>query len=210
MKKIALSTIIGILLALFIIAILDEMKDSEPTTYGHINYISTSKAKCYLCNSSNNLAITNHWGESNIGIINLNTLELLHLEINRYNAQGRLLEEVAGYMQTSHLLIEDSSVHVYVFPDSGYAHVQISGAQYKHYSELLRKNLCPSCLMTINNLNCSNAEYLEYGIISFVDRMIYPLTQDSTHLTVDSYNISCDFKENGFINLSIVLCSTQN
>lgn len=102
-----------------------------------------------------------------MGIINLNTFELLRLEINRYNNHGQLLEEIAGYMQSSHLSGEKSYVHAYTFPDNGYAHVQISGVNYKIDRTTIQSNLCQRCLDTVNDFGTSSIALAEYARVLY-------------------------------------------
>lgn len=60
-----------------------------------------------------------------MGIINLNTFEMMRLEINRYGDHGELLEEQAGYMSSVGLSDKeaDTYAHAYCFPDNAYATV---------------------------------------------------------------------------------------
>lgn len=56
---------------------------------------------------------------------NLNTFEMMRLEINRYGDHGELLEEQAGYMSSVGLSDKeaDTYAHAYCFPDNAYATV---------------------------------------------------------------------------------------
>ena len=144
-----------------------------------------------------------------MGIINLNTFELLRLEINRYNDHGQLIEDVAGYMQSSHLLGEESNVHAYTFPDDGYAHVQLSGVQYKIDRTAIESNLCQRCIDSINDYAFACVAPAEYAIISFSDHTIRPLATCYTLFSIANFEISCDFKENGTVNLQIKYCSNH-
>ena len=55
--------------------------ETEPTAYEHIPYVSTITAEeCFICGDTQSSL---HWGEENVGILNLNTFEILRIEINR-------------------------------------------------------------------------------------------------------------------------------
>lgn len=57
-------------------------------------YISdTSKEDCLLCGDGKGTLLPLYKGEENIGVISLNTFDLAHIEINRYDDYGNLLEE---------------------------------------------------------------------------------------------------------------------
>ena len=178
MKKIILSALAGALcmfLAILSMAALSISQEPEPTEYTHIDFVSElPQEDCFLCGSGSDPITSLYWGEDNVGIINLNTFELMRLEINRYNDHGQLIEE-AGYMQTSHLSGENTYAHAYTHPDNGYAHVQITGVQYTINRESVQSHLCQCCLDTINNLYFSGDAPAEYAIVSFAERTIRPL-----------------------------------
>ena len=95
-----------------------------------------------------------HWGEDNVGIVNLNTFEMMRLEINRYGNHGELIEEQAGYMSSIGLIDKeaDTYAHAYCFPDNAYASVQITGVQYAIDRDSVQNHLCQTCLDSINDL----------------------------------------------------------
>lgn len=64
-------------------------------------YISdTSKEDCLLCGDGKGTLLPLHKGEENIGVISLNTFDLAHIEINRYDDYGNLLEEPSQGIST--------------------------------------------------------------------------------------------------------------
>lgn len=89
-----------------------------------------------------------------MGIVNLNTFELLYLEINRYDEHGNLIEEPAGFMSSNSLIDKEREnyVHAYSHPDHAYANVQLSGVQYAIDRDSVQDHLCQTCLDSINSL----------------------------------------------------------
>ena len=207
MKKIILSALAGALcmfLTIFGMAALSVGREPEPTEYTHIDFVSElAKEDCFLCGNSSDPITSLYWGEDNVGIINLNTFELLRLEINHHGDHGQLIEEDAGYMQTNHLSDEDTYVHAYTHSDNGYAHVQITGAQYNIDRESVQSHLCQSCLDTINDLCYSEDAPAEYAIVSFAGRTIRPLMKCTPWFSAGDYGIDCEFRYDGAINLLI-------
>lgn len=64
-------------------------------------YISeTSKEDCLLCGDGEGTLLPLYRGEENIGVISLNTFDLAHVEINRYDDYGNLLEEPSQGIST--------------------------------------------------------------------------------------------------------------
>lgn len=128
MKKCILSAIAGalaMLAALIIIANVNTARKQEPQEYEHIDYVSNiTQEECFVCGDSS--AASCYWGEANVGIVNLNTFELLYLGINRYDDYGELIEETAGVMLSNGLIDNEAEtyVHAYSFPDNAYAQVQ--------------------------------------------------------------------------------------
>lgn len=177
-------------------------KEAEPTEYIHVDYVSVLQGECFLCGDGSDPITSHYWGEDNVGIINLNTFELLRLEINRYNDHGQLLEETAGYMQSSHLSGEDSFVHAFTFPDNGYAHVQITGLQYTIDRTSVQERLCQECLDTVNKLVIPGKAPAEYAIVCFADRSLQTIMSEYTSLILGKYHIECKNKENGAIELT--------
>lgn len=206
MKRIILSALGGALCMFLVILALANhaaKKEAEPTEYTHVDYLSALQGECFLCGDGSDPITSHYWGEDNVGIINLNTFELLRLEINRYNDHGQLLEEIAGYMQSSHLSGAESYVHAYTFPDNGYAHVQITGLQYTIDRATIQERLCQECLDTVNKQIITGKAPAEYAIIYFADRTIHPLMSCYPQFLKRNYAVNCEFKDNGSINLVV-------
>ena len=140
MKKCILSALAGALAMLIVITIVARIsaaQEQTPKEYEHIDYVSNiTQEECFVCGTNNGYS---YWGEDNVGIVNLNTFELLYLEINRYDDYGNLIEEPADYMSSVGLSDKeaDSYAHAYCFPGNAYASVQITGVQYDIDREMI-------------------------------------------------------------------------
>ena len=91
-------------------------------------YISnTAPEKCYLCGTPEQSLLPFYEGQTNLGIISLNTFEFVPIEINRYNDYGNLIEEPAGFSSTSMQNTGENGFTAYVTPnhDRGYANATI-------------------------------------------------------------------------------------
>ena len=132
MKKYILSASAGALAMLILIIVaanVSTAKERVPEDYKHIDYISAiTQEECYVCSDTKDFSGFLYWGEDNVGIVNLNTFELLRLEINRYDDQGNLIEEQAGFMSSGGMSNEEtgSYVHAYCHPDNASQSVCIS------------------------------------------------------------------------------------
>ena len=85
MKKYILSALAGamaMLIAITVMATIHQNKSQHPKDYEHIDYISNIAAeKCYVCGDNGDTLASAHWGEDNVGLINLNNFDLLYLGI---------------------------------------------------------------------------------------------------------------------------------
>ena len=87
MKKCILSALFGdcaMLIILYIIGCPQKAKGVEQEEYEHIDYVSSiTSEECCFCGNIADFSGSCYWGEDNVGIVNLNTFELLYLGINR-------------------------------------------------------------------------------------------------------------------------------
>ena len=212
MKKCILSAIAGAaaMLAILIVAAnVSAVREPNQKEYEHIDFVSTiTQEDCFVCGTGSDFPASSYWGEDNVAIVNLNTFEVLRLEINRYGDNGKLIEETAGYMQTSSLIDNknESYAHAYTFPDNGYANVNLTGVQYAIDRDAIQGHLCKSCLDSINELWFGEDPPAEYGILNFEDRTIRPLITCITGFGMGNFHVDCDFEDGGKIDLLIFYC----
>ena len=208
MKKYILSAIGGaiVMLLIIIVANVIVVQDRELKGYQHEDYVSNiAEAECYVCGNGGEMIASAYWGEDNVGVVNLNTFELLRLEINRYDVHGNQIEEPAKYMSSVGLDDKeaDSYAHAYCFPDNAYASLRITGAQFAIDRDSVENRLCQKCLDSINNLWFTNQSPAEYAVISFEDRTVRPLLSTYPWFAAGNFGIDCEYKENGEINLLV-------
>lgn len=211
MKKCILSAIGGaltMLVAIIIAANISATSKQEPEEYEHIDYVSTiTEAECYVCSDrgGGGYTVSAYWGEDNVGIVNLNTFEMMRLEINRYGDHGELLEEQAGYMSSIGISDEEaeSYAHAYCFPDNAYASLQITGVQYAIDRDSVQNHLCQTCLDSINDMWFTDQPPAEYAVISFEDRTIRPLLNGYPWFSAGNFGVDCELRENGVIDMLI-------
>ena len=202
MKKCILSALLGAVLMFFsmvLIANFDNRKHTE--RYEHIDYVSTiTPEDCFVCSEKGP-----YWGQDNVGIVDLDTFELLYLPINRYGDNGELIEEPAGVMIRDSLmdLKVERYVHAMIFPDNAYATVGMSGVLYAIDRDSVQTHLCQTCLDSINNMWFTAQPPVEYAVVSFENRTIQPLLNTCPWFAAGNYGINCEFKEKGSIVLLI-------
>lgn len=202
----ALAVALAMLILITIMAAIHANTERFQMDYEHIDYTSKiTSEECYVCGKIGINAASPYWGEDNVGIVNLNTFELLYLPINRYGDHGELIEATAGYMTSGGMSNEEteSYVHVYCFPDNAYADVQFTGVQYAVDRDSIQNHLCQICLDSINDLWFTDQPPAEYAVISFEDRTIQPLLNAHPWFAAGNFGIDCEFKSDSKIDLLI-------
>lgn len=175
--------------------------------YEHIPYVSDlSQEECFVCGENPNHPTSSYWGEDNVGILNLNTFEVLYIEINRYDDNGQLIEETAGYMQMHSMSNGESYVHSSDNPDRGLSHIQIQGNRKPVDAKAIQSFLCQTCLDKINDMYFGDYPPEEYAVVNFSDKSIRPLIKNTTWFTFGNFDVDCDFEEDGDIDLLIHYC----
>lgn len=215
MKKCILSAIAGALatlVAFLITARISTVREQVPKEYEHIDYVSNiTQEKCFVRGEVSEFLGSLYWGQDNVGIVNVNTFELLYLEINRYDDHRSLIEEPAEYMASNGLVDNETEtyVHAYSHPDHAYADVQLTGVKYVIDRDSVQNLLCQTCLDSINNLWFTDQPPAEFAVISFEDRTIQPLLNAHPWFSAGNYGIDCDFKNSGAIDLLIHYCPNR-
>ena len=215
MKKCILSAVAGalaMLVAIIITARIGVVREQGPQEYEHIDYVSNiTLSECFVCGNGSEFLGPLYWGQDNVGIVNLNTFELLYLEINRYDDHGSLIEEPAGYMASNGLVDNETEtyVHAYSHPDNAYADVRLTGVRYAIDRASVENHLCQNCLDSINGLWFTDQPPAEFAVISFEDRTIQPLLNAHPWFSAGNYGIDCEFKDNGAVDLLIHYCPSR-
>lgn len=132
----------------------EHVEDVEPSSEEVVEedsrYVSeTSKEDCLLCGDGKGTLLPLYRGEENIGVISLNTFELAHIEINRYDDNGKLIQEASQGSSTRITNTGDGGFHFRVSEDTnrGYARCYL----YFNKDEVLdieqtATHLCTDCL----------------------------------------------------------------
>ena len=135
-------------------------------------------------------------GQTNLGIISLNTFEFVPIEINRYDDYGNLIEKPAGFSSTSMRNTGENGFIAYVTPnhDRGYANATIYFENDKELNiDKAADFLCTECLnQTLEE--CWNDDPFGMGVINFETEEIRLLERNITAFTFDDFYVSCDLR----------------
>lgn len=200
MNKCFVSGVIGAFCMLVLILgyavienIVSESKDIEQDQM-RISFVSSiDKQDCFVCGEHSDPLTAHYWNEDNIGIINLNTFEMMYIEINRYNDNGELIQEPAGVLVSDGLKCEKSWIHSMTDPDRGYSHIDISNITREIDSENLQSRLCQDCLDQINSDCFFDDQPTEYAVISFAEKRIRAITDSLRWYALETYSVYTEF-----------------
>lgn len=174
-------------------------------------YTSTIKQEdCYLCGDNPNSSITPYLGESNIGLINLNTFDCFRFEVNRYNDNHEPIEKLAKY-GTSHGWRGDdktgSTFDYIVYCNKGYLNATV---RFNDNSDLqidrIQTFLCNDCLEIVMQEYWSGERYLDIALIDYKDGKIQPFNESVVGTCMSDYYISMQYTEHGSLNLLAFYC----
>lgn len=150
-----------------------------------------SKEECVLCNGIG----AEHYGEDNLGILLLESGELIYVGINRYDSAGLPVEKAAGFLSIDTMHAKDGSKTVLtVNSDRGYARAGITQASDKgFYRKGSVWQVCSDCLKA-ESKDFSESNAYGIAILSFLngevtipDRKVRGFLQGNYYVSLSTY-----------------------
>lgn len=172
--------------------------------YVHVDFESAITAEaCFLCGEHKGSIGPSTWKPNNIGILNLNTFDILYVEINRYDDKRDLVNTPAGVFAIDGMTSGNGRVNSNLNYDNGYATIEISGVEYSIDAEIVESKLCQDCLDIMNVKIRYGGTPAEFAVVNYQDRTIYPLVPGTISFCAGDYLIDCQFKDHGEIRLLV-------
>lgn len=182
----------------------------EQKKYEHEDFLSTiAQENCFVCGEQKDPLTALYWQQDNIAVLDINTFEILPLEINRYTDNGDLVTSKAGYMQTQSMETGNGWVYSYVQSDRGYADVYISGVEYNINPDSIQNQLCQPCLNSFNSEWYGEDPPAEFAVVHLSEKIIEPLTTNKGGFGLGDYYIDCSFEEDEKIDLLVFYCPNR-
>lgn len=144
--------------------------------------------ECFLC--------TGTWERNNVGIISLNTFEIAEVEINRYDAKGKLIEEAAGVFVMQPWLFGEDGLYIQMALDSdgGFAMLTIDpGSDQQADRHKAAEFLCGDCMEKI--LPEGDKRKLGFGIIDLATGEIKLFERQLLGFRAGDFYVHCDWEE---------------
>lgn len=153
------------------------------------------KEECFLCGGGLDHVYWECLGQNNVGLISLNSFDLLPVEINRYDSNGEIIGENVGYTKVQRYSVQDDGFSVYmtVSPDRGVGEAIIALNDDKELKlEKTAHYLCTDHFRELTTKLRDDSYGL--GIIDLYGAKIYPMNDNIISFLAGDYYIYCDQK----------------
>ena len=192
----------NIMLILLLLVVL--LTACESTTSQQLSFVSTiEKENCHICGYNSVNELKDHLGEDNIALVNLSTFDFFCIEINRYDHEGRLIEEATGAMMLGAFVSGNIDSTIVCDPDRGNARVDVASLGNRINATTLGGLLCQNCLDKFNYYAYEHDEIRELAVINMLTMELRPLENNCPWFTFDNFIISIDFENDGSMKLDI-------
>lgn len=198
------------LLALSLFIIFSAHTGGTRRSHEFVDFTSTiTKEDCYLCGARTDTDLAAYWGQDNVGIINVNTFEVMPIKINTYDWNGTQIEEPQGAFLLKGGYLGKSVVHEMTDPDRGDSHIDIQYVKGAIDQDAISSFLCQDCLdIFVSNFGRDETPP-EIAVVNFATREICPLLKSCPWFSFDNFAVGCDFQEDKTISLLIYYCPVR-
>ena len=174
-----------------------KLSDADLETEKVVYTSKVDKVDCALCSKAGETLLPLYAGQTNLGIICINSFDLSPIEINRYDDSGNLIEEKAGYStRTTNGFGEGNMItSVSANPDRAYAHVHVGFTNDDSVNkEKVESLLCQGCLDAI--MEESWDEPYGVGVINFETLEVRLFEENISGFSFGDYYLDIDRREN--------------
>ena len=154
-----------------------------------------AKEDCCLC-GSRAVLYWEHLGENNVGIVSLNTFQMLPVAINRYDDAGKLIEENTGCMESRRLTCDEDGFRADLMLDAdrGVANAQLTfNGDQQLRLERTAQHLCEEHFRELVSDLYGNPYGV--GIVDLKSGKLYPFKENVIAFQAGDYYIHCDLTE---------------
>lgn len=149
-----------------------------------------SSEDCFLCGRGEKAP----WGQNNVGLISLNTFEMLPVEINRYSNGGELIETRSGCVQMQFFWSREDGFRAFKMEDSdrGYATLSVTlGEDRTADRGRTAGYLCEDCLEK------AELRGVGLGAVNLASGEIRALDRGMPGFSMGDFYVHCDWEEEG-------------
>ena len=181
-----------------------------PTAKTEYVFISRiEKKECYLCSDTGDDTIEELCTHANVGIINVNTFEMMELEIIRYDEKGDPIMEATGTMRMCGSTLGEIRVTGMVDPDRGYASVNFAPEEATIDEKKIGQFLCQECLDEFASACHSGEKISPIAIVELKHRVLSPLLETTPCFVCGDYLVTVNYNEDGRIGVVTIYNPTR-
>ena len=154
-------------------------------------------ADCFLCGNMESNPLSLYYNQENVGLLNLNTFDIIPISINRYDDYGNLIQTPANTLSTSHFNYTEAGLSSSITPNSDRGYATGTLTFLTEEAQNLKKateHLCSKCLDNITEQTQSKDSY-SIGIIDFHTLEVHLLKEQSSSFSFGDYYISYHTKQ---------------
>lgn len=200
-----------IIVSMLLVATLTGCATNEPVvkekTYEHVKFSSkVTTENCAICGEHPDVHWSWYMEQDNVAIVDVNTFDYSHIEINRYDDSGNLITESAGYMRMSGGQIGNHHISGMVDPDRGMARLNGTLSNDPIDTSSIESFLCQECLDEFASHYFKHDKVYSLAVFNFAEKTLRPLVESSPWYAADNYSVDCHYEDDGKIDITIYYC----
>lgn len=169
-----------------------QKEETEKITYAS----KIEKEECSLCSDHKKSLLSIYGNQINVGIIDINTMEISPVAINRYTDQGKLVEELATSSSTTTNSFGEDGMFTMVSANSdrGYANATVSFPENSKIDKsTFESSLCQDCIDKIMDNAWDNPYGI--GVINFETFEVHLFEKNTLGFSFDDFYIDIDHRD---------------
>lgn len=201
------SVFLVMLLAVMLTGCSTDKHEAKEKTYEHVQFTSNvATENCAVCGQHPDVHWSWYMGQENVAIVDVNTFDFCHIEINRYSPEGTQIMEAAGYMQTTGGQIGAHRINGMVDPDLGMARLSGTLADDQIDANGIENFLCQDCLDEFAGHYYEHDKVYSLAVFNFAAKTLRPLVESCPWYAADHYSVDFDYEDDGKINITVYYC----
>ena len=152
-----------------------------------------------MCSDNAESELTKLFGHKNLGIVNVNTFDVVELEINRHDHSGNQIMEATGTMKMGLVDIGGIVFSCRCDPDRNFASASFTHMGEEIDGDKIATFLCQECLDNFTKEYILEDVISPIVIVDFSDGSLTPLQRIITAFAHSDYLAHLGFEEDGSV-----------
>lgn len=195
------------LVALMLTGCAETKTAEKEKSYEHVQFTSAITVEnCAICGEHPDVHWSWYMGQDNVALVDVNTFDFCHIEINRYRDDGTLIEETAGYMQMSGGEIGSHQISGMVDPDICMARLSGTLSENPIEASAIESFLCQECLDEFASHYYEDDTVYSLAIFNFAAKTLRPVVVSCPWYVADHYSVDFHYEDDNKIDITIYYC----